>query len=177
MKKLLYLLFFAALMVGCSEDEETSPPPFAASTTTWTFGDQTWSDAIHCPECNKETFENSNTDPKCRSYTENGKTRYYYNWAYIEANKATMCPNPWRVPTQQDFEQLANNTNADDLISAWGYGGYTWGSSMSEVDSEVIYWSSTEYDSIGAYLLLYKSGYLGVSATYKYTGFQVRCVR
>jgi hypothetical protein len=91
-----------------------------------------------------------------------------------------MCPNPWRVPTQQDFEQLASNINADDLISAWGYGGFAIGSSMYVVDLQAYYWSSTVYSggSSDAYYLYFDtSGSLGVGNDDKYGGLQVRCVR
>jgi hypothetical protein len=169
------LLLFGA---GCKKNDDETPP-LAASTQTWTFGEQTWSDAIHCPECNKGTFEDSNTDPQCRSYTKDGKTWYYYNWAYVDANKATMCPDPWRVPTKEDFETLVSNTTASTLVSEWGYGGTCVSSgTLYAQDGAAYYWSSTEYDSGCVYELGYGSSdvnpqnYVG-----KYYGQQVRCVK
>jgi hypothetical protein len=85
-------------------------PPYAATTRTWVFGDQIWSDAIHIPVCNKETFENSYTEPQCHSYTENGKIWYYYNGIYVMTNQHAMCPSPWRVPTTADFRNLMVGT-------------------------------------------------------------------
>jgi uncharacterized protein (TIGR02145 family) len=170
------LLLFA---VGCKkEDESVATPPLAASTQTWTFGDQTWSDAIHCPECNKETFEDSYTDPQCRSYTESGKTWYYYNWAYVDANKATMCPSPWRVPTSEDFETLASSTDYSTLISEWGYGGLADGSSMYIVDTHARYWSSSVGGGNYPYSLNCWGGEMDVASVYnKSFGLQVRCVK
>jgi hypothetical protein len=157
---------------------ETAPkvPCHAASTNTWSYGSQTWSDAIHIPTCNKTSFTNRD-DPQCRSYSESGNTWYYYNWPYVNQNAATLCPSPWRVPTQSDFSTLVNNTNYSTLINAWGYGGYAQGSSMSNT-SFAYYWSSTQNGTNYAYYLFYFSGDLFVSSNaYKYFGFQVRCVK
>jgi uncharacterized protein (TIGR02145 family) len=182
---LVLLLAFA----GCKKDDDKSAdtPPLAASTQTWTFGDQIWSDAIQCPECNKETFEESYTEPQCRSYAdpESGKTFYYYNWPYVDANKNTLCSGAWRVPTEDDFnaliETLGGNTPtaAATLISAWGYGGGADGSSMYYVSTYAYYWSSTESsgNTSNAYNLYYHSGSLRVTSLGKTFGFQVRCVK
>ena len=174
----------AATMVfaGYSKDlynESSDTPPHAASTGTWTFGKQTWSDAIRIPECNKSSFADSNTDPQCRSYTQDGNTWYYYNWPYVNKHAATLCPSPWRVPAEADFEILSGNTNGAALSNAWGYGGYANGSSMSSVSSNATYWSSTQVSSNTnyAYYLLYGSGGLYVNFTNEYYGFQVRCVK
>jgi hypothetical protein len=159
-------------------------PPLAASTQTWKFGTQTWSDAIQVPECNKERFENSYTEPQCRSYTYEGKTFYYYNWPHVDANKNTMCPGAWRVPSKEDFEALVETlggnppTAAATLISAWGYGGEAW--YPADVSSYAEYWSSTVYSSSSqhAHGLYYASGRLNADGgSYKLQGFQVRCVR
>jgi hypothetical protein len=153
-------------------------PPYAASTMTWTFGNQTWSDAIHYPECNKGTFQDSYSDPQCRSYTEEGKTWYYYNWVYVDANKETMCPAPWRMPSKSDFNTLVSVTNYATLISAWGYGGRCISSgALDGQDMFADYWSSQQNDGSNAYNLYYYSSNLGVNATAKYYGFQVRCVK
>jgi uncharacterized protein (TIGR02145 family) len=163
--------------------QQRDTPPLAASTQTWEFGEQTWSDAIRCPECDKGTFEESLTDSQCRSYTQNDSTWYYYNWAYVDANKATMCPDPWRVPSQSDFVTLANNTTAYALIDAWGYGGFAYGSSMYSVSEGGVYWSSTEGSGGGnsASALVYgyvdDRGILGVPRSEKPGGTQVRCVK
>jgi hypothetical protein len=104
--------FLVLVMVfsGCNKNDDNNGNKhtfYPSSNQTWTLGDQTWSDAIHCPECNKESFEESNTDPQCRSYTyDDGRIRFYYNWAFVDANKAEMCPTPWRVPTKDDFDAL-----------------------------------------------------------------------
>jgi hypothetical protein len=153
-------------------------PSYAASTQTWTFGAQTWSDAIRIPECDKESFTSDYNNPQCRSYTEGANTWYYYNWPYVNANKGTLCPSPWRVPSREDFDALVSNTTYSALSSAWGYGGYTI-SSLNNVSVTAYHWSSTESSSniTYAHFLRYGSDNLYVTTLYKDAGMQVRCVR
>jgi uncharacterized protein (TIGR02145 family) len=190
MKKSLFLMMIAAMAIafaGCNKDNDESAktPPLAATNQSWTFGEQTWSDAIHCPECNKEAFERSDTDPDCRSYTENGKTWYYYNWAYVDANKNKMCPSPWRVPIKEDFETLVSTlggntqTARDAIAAAWGYGGIVAGS-PGYMSTIAVYWSSTEDNR--NFIYYFDSDTLGVfnipdTNLDKYYGLQVRCVK
>jgi hypothetical protein len=151
----------------------------ASSTQTWTFGESPliWSDAIEIPDCNKSDFGNSYTEPRCRSYTS-GKLRYYYNWAYVKAHAATLCPSPWKVPEQSDFNALVDATNYSTLFSEWGgYGGYASGSTVTYMSTYGRYWSSTEDSTPYANYLDYRNGNLFVYYNYKYVGYQVRCVK
>jgi hypothetical protein len=174
MKNLLTIIMLCGVVGGYAQ----STPPHAASTNTWTFGAQTWSDAIHIPECNKADFTRSDTEPQCLSYTEGEKTFYYYNWAYVNANAATLCPSPWRVPTKADFEERVSNSSGNTLIDAWIYGGYANGISVNEVSTNAYYWSSTETGNNFAHSLLCYGSYLRPQdTTYKTNGFQVRCVK
>jgi hypothetical protein len=156
-------------------------PTYAASTHAWTFGDQTWSDAIHIPACNIATFARSTTTPYCRSYTENGNTWYYYNWAYVNTNAATLCESPWRVPSQSDFNTLVSNTDYTTLVDEWGYGGLAQNNTISTPNMYAYYWSSTVHSSPAstAYYLYYYSyfGSLTVLADAMFLGYQVRCVK
>jgi hypothetical protein len=155
----------------------TGGPNTAYSTTTWIIGAQTWTDRIIIPACNKNDLSSSSITPDCRSYNDSGMLRYYYNWPYVNANASALCPSPWRVPTQSDFNALVSNTNDSAMIGAWGYGGLTQGSSMSSVSSAAYYWSSTAGGTYGAYYLRYASDYLYVQNYVKNFGYQVRCVR
>jgi hypothetical protein len=187
MKKHLFLMMIAAAAMafaGCSKDDDDAEvvktPPYAASTQTYEFGDQIWSDAIQCPECNKESFSNSETEPQCRSYTEGGNTWYYYNWAYVSQHAERLCPSPWRVPTESDLETLFDVTDYTTLISAWGnsFGGYCSNNgSLYMQGKNTSYWSSTEYSDYIYNLYYDSSGNLGYSFGIKSYGSQVRCVR
>ncbi|MDR2129881.1 MAG: hypothetical protein LBP56_01705 [Odoribacteraceae bacterium] len=158
---------------------------YAASAQTWTFGDSplVWSDAIQMPDCDKETFDSGGSffefKADGRTYTHDGRTYYYYSWAYVNAKPSLLCPSPWRVPSMEDFELLVDNASAADLIAAWGYGGYAGyaGSGMVNVDSEAGYWSSTDDTGPNAYGLHYESGAVTPDYFYKTPGFQIRCVK
>jgi hypothetical protein len=154
-------------------------PSGAASTKTWSFGSSTlvWSDRINISACNKTSFPISYTDPYCRSYTVDGVLRYYYNWAYVNQNAATLCPSGWRVPTKEDFDALVGATNYSTLINEWGYGGDVYDSSIYDPDTHGYYWSSTASGTNNAYYLDYLSGALLVTSYAKYDGRQVRCVK
>jgi hypothetical protein len=172
--KILTILMLCGVIGGYAQNT----PPHAASTQTWTFGTQTWSDAIHIPECNKADFTNSDTEPQCRSYTEEEKTFYYYNWAYVNVNATVMCPSPWRVPSKADFGKRVSTPHKNPSGDVWVYGGYIQGSSVNEVSTSAYYWSSTETGSNYAHSLLCYGGYVRPQdTTYKTNGFQVRCVR
>jgi hypothetical protein len=186
MKKILFLMTIAAVAIafaGCSKDDDddsNKTPPYAASTQTYKFGSQIWSDAIHDPACNKADFDGGSSEaPKADgcSYTDDGRTYYYYSWPYVVEHAIRLCPSPWRVPTLEDFETLANNTNGNALSTLWGYGGYPRNSSMYNVSSDAYYWSSTEVGNYMYYLNANNSGLYMFSNGYKYTGSQIRCVK
>jgi hypothetical protein len=186
------LLLFAATFAACSKDNypqdsdadvSTSttpdPPPYAASNIIWLTVERTWSDVIQIPECNKETFEESHTIPQCRSYTrdEDLKTWYYYNWPFVNAYVAHLCPDPWRVPDVDDFAALWSDTSDDALNAlqlAWGDGGYA-----NYTDDATKYWSITLYPdgSPEAYCMYFShtGSFLGFDDID--AGYQVRCVK
>jgi hypothetical protein len=168
----------ATLTHSVTVAQQRDTPPYAASAQTWTFDGQTWSDVIHIPDCNKTDFTNSYTDPHCRNYTAtDGKTCYYYNWPYVDANKDEMCLYPWRMPSRLDFETLISNTNSSTLISEWGYGGSVSSGYVDYVNSGD-YWSSTENGTNGGYNFSNSStGGMGIYYTNKNYGLQVRCVK
>jgi hypothetical protein len=171
-----FLTILMLFGVICGYAQNT--PPHAASTKTWTFGTQTWSDAIRVPGCNKKDFKHSSKEPHCRSYTSGGKTFYYYNFPYVAKNAATLCPLPWIVPSQSDFEDLMQNTTEKALAAAWGFGGLAGGSDMRNENTHAYYWSTTEHFSGYAYDLRYADdGALEVNYYSEAYGFQIRCVK
>jgi uncharacterized protein (TIGR02145 family) len=182
MKNFLTILMLCGFMGSYAQNT----PRYAASTQTWVFGDQTWSDAIHIPDCNKNSFTNSDTEPQCRSYTDGRSIWYYYNWTYVNQHADTLCPSPWHFPSKPDFSNLINNTTHFDLISAWGYGGYASGTSLFDSGSSIhvvstyaYYWSSSESSAARAYDLYFTMDDNAISQHYlnKCHGFRVRCVK
>jgi hypothetical protein len=191
MKKHLFLMLIAAAaltFVGCDKkdaDDELTPgvneienaPPYAASNKVWVIGDQTWSDAIHIPECKDAGFKSIYNIPFCRSCTSGTNTWYYYNWTYVNQNAATLCPSPWRVPTREDFTTLKSHPDVSAIRASWGCGGYVYGpAGLYYLHSQAHYWSSTDYSISRAYYLTFSP--LGIYyRTNKYFGRQVRCVK
>jgi hypothetical protein len=188
MKKKFTLVIFAAAMIfaSCSkenypqESEGTTsdPPTYAASTQTWVFGEQTWSDAIHIPDCNKADFDGGteeNPKPDCHSYTYEGNTYYYYSWPYVDAHKSTMCPSPWRVPAEADFHLLYNHADRFELIGMWGAGA----PAFSDGRKFFLLWSTTETDipPIKSVIFYCEVGPCYILDTRKNIDAQVRCVK
>ncbi|MDR1897771.1 MAG: fibrobacter succinogenes major paralogous domain-containing protein [Prevotellaceae bacterium] len=178
MKRILTVIMLCGIFSAYAQ----KTPPYAVSTRTWKIGNQVWSDVIRMPDCNKSNFINSNTTPDCRSYTYRSVTYFYYNWAYVYANRRKMCPSPWRVPTKRDFERLCLMTERRSNWLDWGYGGgIAKGTGLSgdgDIKSYSYYWSATEIDSDsdGAAFLHFNSNVMTMTYTGKEFGMQVRCV-
>jgi hypothetical protein len=155
-------------------------PPQAASAQIWVFGEQMWSDIIQIPECNNADFERNYTEPQCRSYSENGVTWYYYNWPYVNANKNTLCPSPWRVPDQYDLSVLGILTASIDMVEAWGLSGYAGSDGIQNKDNYGYIWSDTHDDPNGNYAYFFY--YPGAAPGFDFmvptdNGNPVRCVQ
>lgn len=153
-------------------------PSHAASAQTWTFGGSNlvWSDAVHLPECNKASFENSSTKPQCRSYAGKAGVWYYYNWPYADHYAGKLCPAPWRIPTSIELVELTKATTGSALAKTWGYGGYAYGHDIYRVNALGAYWPFNDYSSGYAYYLYYYNNNFSVGGYIKYAGFQIRCV-
>jgi hypothetical protein len=191
------ITFSAGTVNGTASITQQNTPPHAAGTMTWTFGGQTWSDAIHCAECNKESFTESATDPQCRSYTSGTNTWYYYNWPYVNANKNILCPSPWRVPTHADFLYLVDHTTAVNLLKNWVAGDIeNWdtgdvraGGMVEHRSPFALYflylWSDDDYDADDNHSAEYAKGMQTYGLPWrlmpiwaeKSWGFQLRCVK
>jgi uncharacterized protein (TIGR02145 family) len=163
-----------------------TPPP-SAGTNTYTCGTQIWSEPVRIAACNKSSFTESTTTPYCRSYTYNSITYYYYNWSYvISYGSTTLCPQPWRVPTADDFQTLMSCLGASPTAniyypesSTWGgsMGGFTRRDGMHVNGSQAMYRTTTNYNATAAYYFHLNTSHGNVLQTYKVYGMQVRCVR
>jgi uncharacterized protein (TIGR02145 family) len=158
------------------------PTPPSAGTKTYTCGTQTWSEPVKIAACAQSSFTNHYTTPYCRSYTYNGINYFYYNWAYVNANKGTMCPSPWHVPTITEFSALlsclGNSTNGVYYpeSSTWGgalAGSADW-STMYQVGSYGPYWSATVRDTDYAYFMYFMTNMVFTDYNYRGNGYQVR---
>ena len=213
-KYLLPLMVAAAIIfTGCKKNgdggnesdvyETDDAPPYAASNKVWKVESpdgkikQIWSDHIQVPACHKNAYDGGTSEnPKadCRSYTYEETTFYYYSWQYVSKNQQSLCPHPWRVPTSDDFENVASAfsgntldvhfaaTNAFEMFvikGGWLLGGLCFGSGGLDGQGSYGYnWSASEYSAgNGYYTTLGSSFFLPQYDTGKDYGFSLRCVR
>ncbi len=80
-----------------------------ATENVWTVGSQTWSDAVTATECHSRTTYSGNSgslvNVDCRKAT-NGFNGDYFSWCAVKKYADILCPEDWRVPTVEDFENL-----------------------------------------------------------------------
>ena len=139
---------------------------------TWTIGDQTWSDVVMATGCKKTTFDGGNDylgfKADCRQNSGYGDL---FSWEAVNMYKHQLCPEPWRVPTIQDFVDLDIGLGGmgRDLVTIYDantipyinenyirrWGGTLGGVSLSDFDGtssvygrgkEASYWSQSEGD-------------------------------
>jgi uncharacterized protein (TIGR02145 family) len=187
---------------GCIDASESGtitinaiPPtlPDDAGTGLWVYGSQIWSGTLRNPAgcLSASSLSNSQppTDAQYRDYSTS--YGYYYNWTCVNTYDSTLCPSPWRVPTQSDVQTLVScltsgatlNLNNAWLNNAWGLSGNAHNNYISNVGSIGFYWSSTKVDNTRAYSLYHgfnstlNSYFLNVGPNFMSLGFPVRCVR
>jgi hypothetical protein len=156
--------------------------PPGAGTQTWSTcsSSQIWSEPVRIATCDQESFTMSTTNPYCRSYIWNNIKYYYYNWTYMNTNKNTMCPSPWRVPTVADFTALINCLGTSSQNGKYYPENSTWGGALAgAVDDDVKGFGTGYYWASNASVINFACGGLnpntyGTGAQY---GVQVRCVR
>jgi uncharacterized protein (TIGR02145 family) len=164
----------------------SATPPPNTGTTVYTCGKQIWSGPVKIAACRNSKYTEDNSTPQCTSSTANQIDYYYYNWVYAYNNRTNMCPAPWRVPTDNDFEDLTTCLGTSKIkdvyypeTSQWGgtLGGLFKDGRVQAVNTGGYYWSSQQYGSgVNAYYLKFDSGEVKILPNAKSMGFQVRCV-
>lgn len=117
-----------------------------------------------------------------------GEKKEHFTWdEAMEIEK--KLPDGWRLPTRSEWVVLAEEFGVDDNGEldkdifmqnlTMYYTGYVNGGSVYSPSVDAFYWSRTAYSETLAYDLdFYSGGGFGPqSASYKYYGFAVRCVR
>jgi hypothetical protein len=110
------------LQSGSKSKGLVATPANAATGWVWTFGNKQWSDRIKLTStCDKNDFARGEDKiADCCSQELTGVKYYYYNFEYVNANKATLCDNGWTVPTRTEAESLISNTSSYEVVrSAW----------------------------------------------------------
>jgi uncharacterized protein (TIGR02145 family) len=176
----------------------TEPPTDARSAQAWLVtgqdGAQIWSDAINIPNCNKTDFyARKESYPDCRN---NGNYGYLYSGLYVRYNASVLCPDPWRVPTKEDFEKLIELVRPVTLCKEWDselndppavpfafpgmeYAGICNNSFIGGQGEAMRYWSQSYWLDVSAYCLHYHTEERCVKFLEEYNdvGSAVRCVK
>jgi len=171
---------------------------FASSTQHTISGNgitQIWSDAVQSTNCNKTSFADAlpnNYHADCRSNP--GQKGDFFSWCAVVRYQHTLCPAPWRVPTQQDFMDLDIALGGDGYgsndpilrnkyLSDWGgtYGGMCISSDWLDGQGSAAYYWSQSVDDINdmTWTLYFNSNgdstpQYPISKTF---GVTLRCVR
>jgi uncharacterized protein (TIGR02145 family) len=172
-----------------------------ASAGVWVISsggiNQIWSDVVIATGCDKTDFNSPNTSPylsDCRNAVGGDQNfhGHYFSWCAVVRYAASLCPAPWRVPTNQDFVDLhtalGSPNNSDGTYTATsGTGiptGGIWGGSRFTALATILtaessfYWSSTESSATQAWSLAFDAtNVLPQGASNKAIGFALRCVR
>jgi len=167
---------------------------------TWTiegYGiSQIWSDAVTATACQKTTFNSSSGSldairfyAECRSNPDFPGD--FFSWCAVVLFANKLCPYPWRVPTAEDFLDLATAFGQSDVspqfiidnyINRWGghfSGESIMGGYIAHRGSMGSYWSQTELGLVAGRFWSFENiwGVAGLAGTTKSTGMVLRCVR
>jgi hypothetical protein len=148
------------------------------SANTWSIGGYIWSDRVVLKpsNCTQTTSLSMSSAPpsQYKINSVSGIERYYYNYPCA----LTLCPSGWSLPTRSQFLALVAATSYTNLLTIWGAGGDTYGSTYQYTTTGGVYWSSSVYSATHSYYLAYVSnGDYSVTPEDTYWGFQVRCVK
>ena len=168
---------------------------------------QIWSDVVTATHCQKTTFDRgifNHRNPKKLNFNADCRSNQnfpgnLFSWCAVARFKETLCPHPWRVPTEGDFVALdkamggtgengQNNSNLRNrYLNDWGgvYGGYCCSSdgSFLHQGSFAYYWSQSEANAGFGFVLTFQLQSSGLiypqldNTNYKHIGFSLRCVR
>jgi uncharacterized protein (TIGR02145 family) len=175
----------------------------AVSAQTWVIDTQTWSAPLMKAQagCTKTTDFGNTNPPVSALFRSSGLydgSGYLYNWKCVNensdsANPNSLCPSPWRVPTQSDFITLdvalgGNGTNRrvspewieTKYVVAWGsiYGGVASETGFTLTNNHASYWASDGVAGSGNDLIHTNTGTIHPRESRPArVGLQVRCVK
>jgi hypothetical protein len=107
---------------GFIVDPSKAAPPGAASPSTWTFASRTWSSALVVAPANCNPIAGWSDNAIAEYLVTNGD--YYYDWQCLQAAAAELCPDPWRLPGDNDLTVLAALGDLDAIKAAWPAKGF-----------------------------------------------------
>ena len=155
---------------------------------------QIWSDAVTASVCDKVNFDGGSArsfNADCRSNP--GQKGDLFSWCAVVRFQHTLCPDDWRVPTQQDFidlgialggraRNITDTITRNRYLNEWGgtYGGsFSSTAGMAYQGLRAGYWSQTELDAtIGRRLRFDINGFISSQGwSIKLNGHTLRCIR
>jgi uncharacterized protein (TIGR02145 family) len=214
--KISFLIILLLTFVGCkskknlisSEDWCKSVPKFEKGLGKISRGKKTvisndevvqiWSDVVTASKCKKTifcggVFEEVTFYADCRSNP--GFKGSLFSWSAVQVFGKQLCPEPWRVPTKEDFvtldillggtgEKNLGETHFSQYTNVWKNqsGGYNFGGAEAGLLQQGFtgYWSQSEVDSTHGYLLYLNNNIRLSEPQYrriKDEGHALRCVR
>ncbi|MDR2906416.1 MAG: Ig-like domain-containing protein [Bacteroidales bacterium] len=108
-----------------------------ATDSTWIVGNQEWSDVVQVTGCDKTDYQGTGAESgtynaDCRSNP--GQKGHLFSYEMIAQFGDVLCPEGWRVPTNEDFIALGSTfgefTLNDSMYLVNNYLG-TWGATTS----------------------------------------------
>lgn len=122
------VLLSSLCFISCSDDDETAgTAPQPTATGTWTderdgteygwvrYGSQEWTTSNLRYQPAKGGTMPDMTPVNPRYYDDGVATRYFNTFGLLYNHKAALAavPEGWRLPTDEDWIKLAENTNSD----------------------------------------------------------------
>jgi uncharacterized protein (TIGR02145 family) len=90
--------------------------------TVWTIGAQSWSDVVMASRCKKRDFyggfHGEPNEVDCRQNADNYGD--LFSWELVRLHGGVLCPDGWRVPTEDDFCTLDKTLNNDSECKVRG---------------------------------------------------------
>jgi uncharacterized protein (TIGR02145 family) len=160
---------------------------------TWKIGNQEWSELVMASGCEKNDYQGESDlgyVADCRQDTNYGNG-ILFSWEAVNRYKNLLCPEPWRVPTRDDFinldkalggtgiNRVKDEILRDKYLRDWGsIYGY-----MELKEGEIVqgayYWSQSEGSAVSAHRFHFnsKGKIWPKGGSYKEYAHSIRCVR
>jgi uncharacterized protein (TIGR02145 family) len=165
---------------------------FTAS-TTYSANGLTLSSPVTVTYCNNRSYSSFNGGSSgaykadCAKNYYNTASGNWFSWCMVKQYAHTLCPSPWRVPTQEDFCKIVNGNESSCGKKSGTYNGYIGFAFNGLTENSTCYyggdhgywWTTTDYSTDkGIYMAIdvtdtYPSG----TMFSKLYGFALRCVR
>jgi hypothetical protein len=146
----------------------------------WTCGSLVWSDALRDPAgCTRVTSLSSSTPTPAQYIDKSPANGYYYNWYCVNEYAETLCPAPWRVPTETDINNLVSRYGKSSACKDWTDAGFIIGATHHSGVGTYIYGNIKKFIGPYEYAAMFAYGATSWKITWQVPtqGNNLRCVR